>query len=381
MNGVNPLVANLWSLMRGLRQLGFDLGEEDLAQAVDALRLLHARDEKTVFDVLRILWCKNFAQGALFQFAFFEWVLLLRHSEPGQSVQETYLGDVARRRRQQGILTNPSWFMGNEPGVQEAGVDIPITRGASQREVVGNRRLERLTDEELRVLMALYRPKRPLTMASYLARPDLRGSRWNPHETMRRGREGSEWVHLYYDSARRQPMALTVLLDMSGSMAAYHRPLLQFLHAMMRHERRLAVYAFSTRLSILTPSLKHFHVDRALADVSDATPDRGGGTRIGASLRSLWERERGRGVSSRSSLVLVSDGFEEDDGDLDRWAGRWQRYLSGRLYWWNPFEVKDPGRLSSPSMVALARHSVYATVPNFRSLTAAWAQLEGRGGL
>lgn len=363
--------------MRGLRRLHFTLSPDDFARAITALEIAGATDEGAFYAVLRTLWCKNRQEVALFELAFVEWLLLLRDPHQNGAVRETFLSGIARRRRQEGMLTNPSWFMGGDEHEQDDELHVALAQGASQREFLENRRLDRLTDEEMHTLMALYRAKRPLTMPTYVARPDLSGRVWNPGETMRRGREGSEWLRLYYDRPRAQPLALTVLLDMSGSMAGYQRPLLQFLHAMMRHERGLKVYAFSTRLTALTRALKHFHVDRALADVSSAALDRGGGTRIGESLQRLWQRERGLGISTRSTLVLVSDGLEEGDGELvARWSSRWQRYLHGRTYWWNPFAVLAPLSLSTPSARVLARHTHYAVVPNFKSLTVAWSHLD-----
>jgi uncharacterized protein with von Willebrand factor type A (vWA) domain len=378
----NPLVENLYGFLRGLRQLHFELSHDDLYSAIRALEITGATDAATFYQVLRTIWCKNRHDVALFELAFVEWLLLLRRPDGAQAVRETFLSGAARRRRQEGILTNPSWFMGTSGLGETEETDVLLMQGASQREFLDSRQLDRLTEEEMHVLMALYRPKRPLLMPSHLGRPDFKGRSWNPGETMRRGREGSEWVRLYYDRPRFEPLALTVLLDMSGSMAGYHRPFLQFLHAMMRHERGLNVYAFSTRLTSVTRALKHFHVDRALAEVSGLATDRGGGTRIGESLKVLWQQERGRGIASRSTLVVVSDGLEEGDGELlDRWSGRWQRYLHGRTHWWNPFEVLSPGALATPSARSLARHAHYAVVPTFKALVEAWSQLNGMGAL
>ncbi len=373
----NPVVANLWSLMRGLRRLNFDLGLDDLQTAVIALEAVGSTRESTVRDVLRAVWCNKESDFHLFDLAFLEWLMLLRHPEPGVAVQETYLANIARRRRQQGGVFHPTWLQHQITSAGDSEASITVVQGATEREIFQSRRLDRLSDQEMQYLLWLYRPKRPLTRPSYLPRAADRGREWSPGETMRRGREGSEWVRLYYYRTQSQPMELTLLLDMSGSTVGYHRALLQFAHAMMRHERGLKVYAFSTRIAVLTRALRHFHIDRALAEASDLTPYRGGGTRIAHSLQELWERERGRGVSVRSTLVLISDGLEDGTGEpVDRWIERWERYLNGRVHWWNPFAVRDPQNLRAPSAAALARHTHYRCVPNFQALTEAWSALD-----
>lgn len=380
-DSINVLVRNLAGFMRGLRRLNFPLGTRELSVAIQALEAVDVRDEDEVRRVLELVWCKSVHDIFWFRLAFKQWTLLARRPDLAGVPVETYLASLARQRRQDGTLSNPSWLPAGAD-VESLPSGIPISHGASRREILSQMRLERLTDEEMGWLMALYRPRRPLTMASYLGTPALRGRTWSPQETMRQGREGSEWIRLYFERHRPQPLALTVLLDLSGSMASFQRPMLQFMHGMMRHERGLCVYGFSTRLTPLTAALKRFHVDRALAEISFSTPDRGGGTRIGQSLETLWRQHRGHGISARSTIVLISDGFEEGDGrSLDRWAGRLARYTSGRLLWWNPLGAPDPQELATPSVVALAAHSLYTAIPDFRTLARAWAALDRQPAL
>lgn len=377
---VHVLVQNLSGLWRGLRRLNFSLGTEDLAAAIRALEVAGVRDQDTFFSVLKIVWCKKETEVKLFELVFLEWLMLLRQPSARPFVEETFLASVARRRRQEAVLTHPSWYPGTAELQSESMVGVAL--GASSQEVLADRRLDRLTDEELSGLMRWYRPKKPLVMPSYVTSSASRGRFWSPSGTMRYGREGTEWIRLYYSQRIMEPLALTVLLDMSGSMAAFQRPLVQFLHAMMRHERGLSVYAFSTRLTSLTRALKLFSADRALAEVSDLTPDRGGGTRIAASLEDLWRRQRGHGLTARSTLLLVSDGFDDGDGtDLNRWAGRLAQYLGGRLHWWNPYQSANAGAGTFPSIAALAAHSIYTAIPNFQALAEAWAKLDRQPAL
>ena len=223
--------------------------------------------------------------------------------------------------------------------------------------------------------MALYRDKWALTRPSHLPRPAARGQALSPSETMRRGREGSEFVRLFYHQPRSEPLVVLVLLDLSGSMTGFERPLLEFLHARLRVDRALSVYGFSTRLTRLTRALKHSNIDRALSETAAATPDRGGGTRIAAALQRLWDRERAR---AQSALVLISDGLDAGGGTavFDRWVKRWHGLTHGRFHWWNPLGVAAPETLSAASARTLAAHTLYEAPRNFRELSAAWRRLQ-----
>ncbi|MCY0897831.1 MAG: VWA domain-containing protein [Firmicutes bacterium] len=366
---------NLWWLVRGLRRAQFSLSTADLALGIQALELVDVANPHEVEAALAALWCRDLPSRQLFHAVFEQWVLLLRRQHPEPVSFNTYLAQVARRRREDASSVSVTWF---RPGAESGSIDQPLTvaLGASREEVWRYRPLDRLSQEELDQLMAWYRPRPPLLRPSAIQQPALRGGSLNLGETMRRGREGSEWVRLYFDRPRREPLRVTIMLDLSGSTHSYHRPLLQFFHAMMRHERGLNVYGFSTRLTRLTEALRSVHIDRALAEVSQLAPDRGGGTRIADSMRQLWERERGRGITGRSTLIMISDGLEEGDKrELERWVLRWDAFLHHRVHWWNPWMATDPGTMRTPSLQVLGRYTQYRAIPTLAALAEAWQGL------
>lgn len=371
------LIKNLGSLVRGLRRLGFSLGQADLSAAVEGLTVAHAQDMDSFRSVLVALWCKSPQEIDLMNQAFLQWVLLLSRPDLGPLSEHTLLAALAQRHQQQRGMVRPSWWPDSEGSPAENESTLVLTQGASRSEVLQYEPLERLTDEEIAWLISWYRPRKPLLMRAYMVHKSEHGQFFSPSFTIRYGREGSEWVRMHFDDRMTEPLRLTVLIDMSGSMSAFHRPLLQFMHAMMRHQRGLSVYAFSTRLTSLTRSLRHFYVERALEEASGFVMDRGGGTRIAESVETLWRRERGRGLTARSTVVLVSDGFEDGDGrDLRRWSARLEHYVSGRFHWWNPYSTEDPKSSAVPSVKALADHTAYTGIANFHALNQAWAQLD-----
>ena len=134
------------------------------------------------------------------------------------------------------------------------------------------------------------------------------------------------------------PRKLVVLCDVSGSMEAYTRALLLFLHAVVGSGRGVEAFAFGTRLSRLTPELDTRDPEAALAALREAVVDWGSGTRIGGSLKEfndVWGR---RALSRGAVVVIVSDGWERQDPEL---VGREMARLARAAYavvWVNPLK-------------------------------------------
>ena len=58
-------------------------------------------------------------------------------------------------------------------------------------------------------------------------------------------------------AARSAPRKLVLILDISGSMEAYARALLLYLHAARSSGRGVETFAFGTRLTRLTPRARN----------------------------------------------------------------------------------------------------------------------------
>jgi uncharacterized protein len=123
-------------------------------------------------------------------------------------------------------------------------------------------------------------------------------------------------VHRRFRSRAHAPRKLIVLCDVSGSMEAYSRALLLYLHAILRLGRGAEVFAFGTRLTRLTRELQTRDPDLALERAAGRVVDWAAGTRIGASLKE-YNDEWGRRALTRGAIVLVaSDGWDCGDADL-----------------------------------------------------------------
>ena len=96
-------------------------------------------------------------------------------------------------------------------------------------------------------------------------------------------------------------------------MERYSRLFLHFIYALVQETRHMEAFVFGTRLTYITPALRHSQVDAAVDKMSDLVVDWSGGTRIGESLRTFnyhWSRR----VLGRGAVVmLISDGWDRGD--------------------------------------------------------------------
>jgi uncharacterized protein with von Willebrand factor type A (vWA) domain len=151
-------------------------------------------------------------------------------------------------------------------------------------------------------------------------------------------RSGGDPVEQPWKARKSVPRKLVVLCDVSGSMDAYARALLLFLHALVGTGRGVEAFGFGTRLTRLTPDLETRDPEAALAKATAVAVDWGSGTRIGASLKEFNDVYGRRALSRGAVVVIVSDGWEREDNDL---VAREMSKLARAAYavvWVNPLK-------------------------------------------
>lgn len=199
--------------------------------------------------------------------------------------------------------------------------------------------------------------------------PAPRG-RHDPRRTLRGAmRTGGEAVRYRYRKARVQPRRVVLLCDVSGSMAAYSRALLRFLHASVVSGSRLEAFSIGTRLTRITKELATRDPDRALRQASGAVKDISGGTRLGDAIKDFVDRWGQRGMARGAVVVVLSDGW--DRGDVHVLAEQMQRIqrLAYRVIWVNPLKAAPGYQPLAGGMAAALPHvDVFLSGHNFESL-------------
>lgn len=167
--------------------------------------------------------------------------------------------------------------------------------------------------------------------------PDPRGPRIDMRATLRASlRAGGDCATLARCGAGARPPALVVLCDVSGSMQRYARPMLALMRAAVRRLDTVHCFVFGTRLSDVTRSLARRQTSDAAAALAQQVRDHSGGTRIGACLREFNRRWAGRLLSSRATVLLVTDGLERGDQTMLGLEAARLRRSCRRIVWLNP---------------------------------------------
>jgi uncharacterized protein len=299
------IVRHVVAFGRVLREAGLEVGPGRAADAIRGLGAVDVTRRDDVYFTLRQTLVSRRDDLELFDRAFESWFLRAALELPPEAPDEpvvTYsssrASDAAR---------------GTGEGEEKPGL------GASSLELLRRKDFAEMTSAELehsqRAIAEIARA-RPLRRSRRRA-GDPRGDRLDVRQLVRRSlRTGGDPVERPRRARKVVPRKLVVLCDVSGSMSAYARAILLFLHAAVGIGRGVEAFAFGTRLTRLTGDLAVRDPEAALARATAASVDWGSGTRIGESLRELNERHGRRGLVRGAVVVLVSDGWERDDPAL-----------------------------------------------------------------
>ena len=231
------------------------------------------------------------------------------------------------------------------PEVAGSTVELAVdARGTSTSgEKLGEVDFEQMTAAEVAeancLIAELVLPARPIIARRY--RPDPRGRRPNWRKTMRKcARSGGEVRAFSRERSRMRDPNLIVLCDISGSMSAYSRTILRFIHGVSNRTgagwRQVSAFTFGTRLTNISRHMHQKDPDTALAAVGKGAKDWEGGTRIGSCLRD-FNRQWIRRLKTRDSVVLlVSDGLESGDANMLAHEIAMLKRSVRRLIWINP---------------------------------------------
>jgi uncharacterized protein with von Willebrand factor type A (vWA) domain len=196
--------------------------------------------------------------------------------------------------------------------------------------------------DDLRMTGAMRRSRRLRASRRGRGRPDLR-------RTVRRAiRAGGEPISRAFVEPAERPRRLVLLCDVSGSMEAYARGLVRFLHAAVVGRGRVEAFAIGTRLTRITRELSSRDPDAAIAAAARRVTDWSGGTRLGEGLRQFNDEWGVRGMARGAVVVILSDGWDRGDPELLGEQMERLHRVAHRVVWVNPLK-------SSPNFAPLAR--------------------------
>jgi hypothetical protein len=234
----------------------------------------------------------------------------------------------------------------------ESGPQRTITVRYSAVESLATKDFAEYTDQELdeaRRLMQRIRLTGPTRVSRRVRPTNQRQGRLDFRRTVRAAlKTEGEPVRLHRRARQPRPRRLVLLLDVSGSMEAYARALMRFVHAAVAGRTRVEAFALGTRLTRLTRELSSRDPDRALREAAAAVVDWNGGTRLGDGVKEFNDEWGCKGMARGAVVVVLSDGW--DRGDPDMMSEQMQRLhrVAHRVIWVNPLK-------SSPGYAPLAQ--------------------------
>jgi uncharacterized protein len=326
----DAIVRHVVTFGRVLREAGVEVGPGRIADALWGLAAVDLARRDDVYFALRQTLVSRHDELELFDRAFVAWFL--------RGPVAPLAGRNEQRRLVGGVVRDSS--DGGREDDEEADGE-PLALGASAHELIREKDFAEMTPDEFaraRTLMLAIAKARPRRTSRRRA-PDPRGDTLDVRRMLRRSlRSGGDPVDQPWKSRKDVPRKLVVLCDVSGSMDAYARALLLFLHALVGTGHGVEAFAFGTRLTRLTGELATRDPQAAIARATETAVDWGSGTRIGHALHEFNAVYGRRALSRGAVVVIVSDGWERDDPLL---VGREMARLSRAAYavvWVNPLK-------------------------------------------
>jgi uncharacterized protein len=343
--GAGPLAV---ALTTALHRAGLPAPPERAAGLARALQLVPPVDRPALYWTCRIALLTDRAQLPLFDAVFsavFDGLLDPADSR-GDPNAPPPIGSEPRTRPtppdDRPAQPGEAGAAAGAAGGRDDGVDNErevLLAAASTEERLRHTSFADLTETELTGV-------RDLVRRLVLSTPERRSRRTRP--TSRRGdrldlrrtvraaqRTGGDPARLVHAHRRTTPRRLVLLCDVSGSMEPYTRIYLTLLQGAVAGARAEA-FVFATRLTRLTRQLAVRNPDQALARAGAASSDWAGGTRLAEGVGRFVADHGRRGLARGAVVVVLSDGWAQDDPEDVAEAMRRLRRLAHRIVWVNP---------------------------------------------
>jgi uncharacterized protein with von Willebrand factor type A (vWA) domain len=302
----DAVVRHVVTFGRILREAGLEVGPQRIQDALCGLDQIRLEQRDDVYWTLRQTLVSRVDELDAFDAAFSAWF----ERAPGRRAV----------RRPPLETVRPVLRAGKGSEAEPAGAgDTQLAKGWSYEEVLRNKDFAALTPDEFAHVKKLIRRAgdcRPLRRSRRL-RAHHRGRDLDLRRVVRASLgTGGDAIERRFRRRSLVPRKVVLLCDVSGSMEAYARALLLFVHAVVGTGRGVEAFAFGTRLTRLTPELATRDPEQALAAAAERVLDWTGGTRIGRSLKAFNDEWGRRALTRGAVVVIASDGWERDDAAI-----------------------------------------------------------------
>ena len=364
------LSANIVAFCRYLRAEGFNISALEASDALKTVEILepyHAPDMMRL--ALKTCLARTLGQAERFDELYdYYWKQVRKATD--SKIAEQQKDKKAQKPKQKG-QNNPlqslkSWLFGDKQAEDE--VEIYTFSAA---ETLSKKDFSTLTEDELRDMYELIQ-----MIARRLARKQNRRFSKNKNgqldlrRTLRQNlRRGGEIIELVRKKQQKRKLELVLLCDVSKSMELYSRFLIQFAFAFQQVFRRIDTFVFSTQLTQITDILRGSDFGKSLESLSEKVTHWSGGTRIGESLDTFVKDFGEKKLSSRTVVIIISDGWDTGDTAVLEENMRHIHQKAHRVIWLNPLAGNPNFEPSTAAMsAAMPFVDVFAAAHNAESL-------------
>jgi len=354
-------------LANALRVGGLPTAPERAAWFVEAVRLLPPEGRSELYWAARTVFVTGSEQIPVFDRVFTavfggeaDWADY-RGDEPSEDLdavrRRTSAAEAGPRPPSSGSSDRPAVPRPAGSGERDAAEpadDEALMMAASAEERLHDTAFSDLTEDELARVRALVLQLavRPPTRPSRRGRAAPSGRRIDLRRTIRIARRsGGDAIRPVRTSPVPRARRIVLLADVSASMEPYTRVFLSLMQGLVA-SRRAEAFVFATGLTRITRQLAGGDADRALAAAAAESGEWSSGTRIAAGLRVFVDDYGRRGLARGAVVVILSDGWSQDDpADIAVQMGRLSR-LAHRIVWVNPRKAADGFRPLAGGMAA-----------------------------
>ena len=340
---IPKLDKNVIFFARLLRASGISLSSDSILEAIESIKLVGIENKKSFFYALQTCLIKRPEDMKIFAQAF---SLFWQNPKFRDRIRELLLPQTRMQgaeeekeelaKRIQDTLSTPE--NSKSRVVEEETLLIDTSGTASDNQLFKDKDFEMMSKDELQMAsqsikeLLIKIPRRPFRRSENSSL----GKQVSTRESLREAKRhfGSVLPKLVKKKEVSRPVI--VLLDISGSMENYSRMMIHFVHNLMQRHKKVHAFLFGTKLTNISFQIKNKDIDVALKEISKATNDWAGGTRIRDSIFTFNKKWIRRVSSSNSIVFLITDGLDRDHStDLFNQMERLQKSCY-KLVWLNP---------------------------------------------
>ena len=372
---------------RHLRANGVRAGMLETETSLGALQLVDASDPNDVLLALKAICAIDVESFARFDELFSAYWLNAgkqRHDHTptqNRSDQKNSLTNLSQKSNAPsvgggGSIDTPD--NNNDGEVESSGEGKLIATQVSNRNAVDMREFI-LPEDEVR---AAETARRIATAIRYRRSRRRKAARQGDGLDMRRIMRksvatGGEPLKLLHRHRPDRQMHLVSILDVSGSMQLYTRVFLSFVKGLIGNDQRTDAFLFHTDLMCVSDALRDNDTLRAVNRLSMMARGFGGGTKIGASLRTFNKQYASRMAGRKTVVIIMSDGYDTGEAhEVGDALARLKR-RGCKIIWLNPLlGWKDYAPVAASMAAALPHVDYFAPCNTLGSLAAIEGELE-----